>query len=79
MSFLFFGSLILILDKLLFDIPLTTDPLDKFLILRVSNIIGYPNNNKRKLHKTFVDIFFENKKGHFMNLPTGQGIFYKKN
>ena len=33
--------------------------LDKFLILRVSNIIGYPNNNKRKLHKTFVDIFFE--------------------
>jgi len=33
--------------------------LDKSLILRLSNIIGYPNNNKRKLHKTFVDIFFE--------------------
>jgi len=27
--------------------------------LRISNIISYPNNNKRKLHKTFSDIFFE--------------------
>lgn len=29
------------------------------LILRISNIIGLPNKNKRKLHKTFSDIFFE--------------------
>tara|TARA_B110000027_G_C16102535_1_gene293775 strand:+ start:155 stop:979 length:825 start_codon:yes stop_codon:yes gene_type:complete len=32
---------------------------DKSLILRISNIIGLPNKNKRKLHKTFVDIFFD--------------------
>ena len=29
------------------------------LILRISNIVGFPNNNKKKLHKTFSDIFFE--------------------
>lgn len=38
---------------------------DNSLILRISNIIGLPNNSKRKLHKTFIDIFFDNaKKGH---------------
>ena len=26
-----------------------------------------------------IDIFFSNKNGHFTNLPTGQGIFYKNN
>jgi dTDP-4-dehydrorhamnose reductase len=38
----------------------------KVLILRISNLIGINNfkNKKRKLHKTFNDIFFENiKKG----------------
>ena len=33
----------------------------KLLILRVSNIIGEkPKRNLRKIHKTFIDIFFEN-------------------
>ena len=29
------------------------------MILRISNIIGPPSNSKKKLHKTFSDIFFE--------------------
>ena len=33
---------------------------DKLLVLRVSNIIGLPVKNPRKLHKTFIDIFYEN-------------------
>ena len=37
---------------------------DKLLILRLSNVIGIKNKNSRRLHKTFVDYFFENiKKG----------------
>ena len=39
---------------------------NKFLILRISNIVGLPNNNKKKLHKTFSDIFFETVKRGFM-------------
>ena len=36
----------------------------KILILRISNLIGPYIQNKNKLHKTFIDIFFENiKKG----------------
>ena len=33
---------------------------NRALILRTSNLIGMPVKNKKKLHKTFVDIFFEN-------------------
>ena len=35
---------------------------NRILILRISNLIGInkPNNNNKKLHKTFVDIFFLN-------------------
>ena len=34
------------------------------LILRISNVIGYPTKKKRKIHNTFLDTFFENiKKG----------------
>jgi dTDP-4-dehydrorhamnose reductase len=40
--------------------------LNKVLILRIANIISYPNNNKRKLHKTFCDIFFEKAKKGFI-------------
>ena len=40
---------------------------NRSLILRVSNIIGLPNKSKRKLHKTFVDIFFNKAK---------QGLIY---
>ena len=37
---------------------------NKLLILRISNVIGYPIKNERKIHKTFSDHFFENiKKG----------------
>ena len=32
------------------------------LILRISNIIGYKLEIKRKLHKTFVDLFYEKAK-----------------
>ena len=40
----------------------------KVLILRISNIISMPNKNKRKLHNTFSDIFFEMaKKGYIYN------------
>jgi len=31
----------------------------RVLILRISNIIGFPNKSKRKLHKTFSDTFFQ--------------------
>ena len=43
---------------------------NRVLILRISNIICYPNSNKRKLHKTFSDIFFEMAK---------KGFIYKNN
>ena len=32
------------------------------MILRISNIIGYKLEIKRKLHKTFVDLFYEKAK-----------------
>ncbi|MDB9739020.1 sugar nucleotide-binding protein [Candidatus Pelagibacter sp.] len=32
---------------------------NRSLILRISNLIGSPINNSRKLHKTFLDFFFE--------------------
>lgn len=40
----------------------------RVLILRISNLIGYDKIlSKRKLHKTFIDIFFENiKKGYIL-------------
>ena len=41
---------------------------NKSLILRVGNVIGLPVINKRKIHKTFVDIFFDKAKS---------GIIYK--
>ena len=36
------------------------------LILRISNIIGYKLNVKKKLHKTFVDLFYEKAKRGFI-------------
>ena len=36
------------------------------LILRISNIIGYKLRAKKKLHKTFVDLFYEKAKKGFM-------------
>ena len=41
---------------------------NRLLILRVANIIGLPKKNKRKIHKTFSDIFFDEiKKGFIYN------------
>ena len=40
--------------------------INRSLILRVSNIIGLPNRSKRKLHETFVDIFFNKAKLGFI-------------
>ena len=40
------------------------------LILRISNIVGLPSKSKRKLHKTFVDIFFDKAK---------KGLIYDNN
>ena len=40
------------------------------LILRVGNVIGLPVMNKRKIHQTFVDIFFDKvKSGIIYNNP----------
>ena len=39
---------------------------DKLLILRIANTIGLPVVNKRKLHNTFIDIFFDKIKTGYM-------------
>ena len=46
-------------NKLVSEISVGKILMHRVLILRISNIIGPPNNNIRKLHKTFSDIFFE--------------------
>lgn len=41
----------------------------KLTILRISNVIGFKKKSKRSIHKTFVDIFFENiKKGNVLKI-----------
>ena len=57
----------------------TKDSLEFFYDKIVENgIILFDDYGGFEETRKIVDIFFENKKGHFMNLPTGQGIFYKK-
>ena len=46
-------------NKLISEISVQKILKEKSLILRISNLIGTPINNKRKLHKTFIDIFFK--------------------
>ncbi len=46
-------------NKLISEILVQKMLSKKSLILRISNIIGIPNNNKRKLHETFIDIFLK--------------------
>jgi len=46
-------------NKLISEVSVQKILKDKSLILRISNLIGIPINNKRKLHKTFIDIFFK--------------------
>ena len=55
-------------NKLQSEILIKKILLNRLLILRISNIVGLPNNNKKKLHKTFSDIFFETVK---------RGLIYK--
>ncbi|MDB4070113.1 sugar nucleotide-binding protein [Candidatus Pelagibacter sp.] len=57
-------------NKIISEISVRKILANKVLILRISNIISYPNINKRKLHKTFSDIFFEMAK---------KGFIYKNN
>ena len=55
-------------NKLISEISVKKILGSRVLILRVSNIINNPNKNKRKLHNTFSDIFFEMaKKGFIYN------------
>jgi dTDP-4-dehydrorhamnose reductase len=55
-------------NKLLTEKKLIEILKDRVLILRISNLIGYDKIlSKRKLHKTFIDIFFENiQKGYIL-------------
>ena len=55
-------------NKLISEISIKKILTNRVLILRISNIISPPNKNKRKLHKTFSDTFFEMAK---------RGIIYK--
>ena len=53
-------------NKLISEISVQKILANRVLILRISNIISPPNYNKRKLHKTFSDIFFEMVKKGFI-------------
>ena len=53
-------------NKLISEISVGKILVNRVLILRISNIISPPNYNKRKLHKTFSDIFFEMAKKGFI-------------
>jgi len=57
-------------NKVISEISIREILANRVLILRISNIISLPNTNKRKLHKTFSDIFFEMAK---------KGYIYKNN
>jgi dTDP-4-dehydrorhamnose reductase len=45
------------------------------LILRISNIVGLPNKSKRKLHKTFVDIFFDKAKKGLIYFNNNDSVY----
>jgi len=53
-------------NKLISEISVEKILANRVLILRISNIISPPNKNKRKLHKTFSDTFFEMAKRGFI-------------
>ena len=55
-------------NKLISEVSVKKILKSRVLILRISNIINYPNKNNRKLHNTFCDIFFKMaKKGFIYN------------
>ena len=54
-------------NKLITENKLTSILNNKVLILRTSNLIGFNNIvSKRKLHNTFIDIFYKNAKNGFI-------------
>ena len=53
-------------NKLLSECSVEKILINRTLVLRISNIIGLPNNNKRKLQNTFSDIFFKMAKKGFI-------------
>ncbi len=53
-------------NKLISELLVKKIMLNRVLTLRISNIIGLPNKNKRKLHKTFSDTFFDAVKRGFV-------------
>ena len=53
-------------NKLMSEVSVAKILPNRVLILRISNIINLPNRNKRKLHNTFSDIFFETVKRGFI-------------
>ena len=56
-------------NKLITENKLQTILGKKLTILRISNVIGFKKKSKRSIHKTFVDIFFENiKKGNVLKI-----------
>ena len=55
-------------NKLISEVSVKKILRSRVLILRICNIINFPNKHKRKLHNTFSDIFFEiAKKGFIYN------------
>ena len=56
-------------NKLITENKLQTILGKKLTILRICNVIGFKKKSKRSIHKTFVDIFFENiKKGNVLKI-----------
>ena len=53
-------------NKLLSEINSQKILKNRILILRISNIIGLPKKNKKKLHKTFIDNFIKYSKKGFL-------------
>lgn len=58
-------------NKLISEKKLNNILSDRLLVLRISNIIGLKDYNKRKMHTTFLDYFYK----HIIN---NEIIFFKK-
>jgi dTDP-4-dehydrorhamnose reductase len=53
-------------NKLISEVSVKKILRSRVLILRICNIINFPNKHKRKLHNTFSDIFFDMAKKGFV-------------
>jgi dTDP-4-dehydrorhamnose reductase len=58
-------------NKLLSEKKLSNILNDRLLVLRISNIIGAKDQNKRQVHTTFLDYFYK-------NIINNEIIFFKK-